>query len=61
MVRDLSLTAKGPGFNPWSGNENPTSRAAWPGEKKKKDDSLKYLHGILSNLSQNEKSLISSL
>lgn len=60
MVRDLSLTAKGPGSVPGQGIKIPQALQHGQ-EKKKKDDSLKYLHGILSNLSRNEKSVISSL
>lgn len=59
MVRDLSLTAKGPGSVPGQGIKIP--QALQHGQEKKKDDSLKYLHGILSDLSRNEKSVISSL
>lgn len=59
MGRDLSLTAKGPGSVPGQGMKIP--QALQHGQKKVKDDSLKYLHDILSNLPRNEKSLISSL
>lgn len=48
MGRDLSLTAKGPGSVPGQGMKIP--QALQHGQKKIKDDSLKYLHDILSNL-----------
>ena len=34
VVRTLHFHCGGPGFDPWSGNKNPTSREA--GQKKKK-------------------------
>ena len=46
--QDSALSLSGPGFNPWSGNQNPAGCVAWPkGKKKKKKDRyyIKYTNG----------------
>ena len=36
VVRTPCFQCRGCGFDPWSGNKDPTCRAAWPKKKKKK-------------------------
>ena len=42
VVRTPHCRCQGPGFDPWSGNKDPTRRAAWPKEKKRKKRKEKY-------------------
>ena len=37
VVRTQHFHCRGPGFNPWSGNWDPASLAAWPKKKKRRN------------------------
>ena len=45
MVRTLRFHCQGPGFNPWSGNQDPTSQTVRP-KKKKIDWKPELLMGL---------------
>ena len=44
MVKTLHFHGRRSGFNPWSGNEDPESRAVWPKRKVPKRVDIKYSH-----------------